>query len=199
MKKFFGIMCLMMMALVTMVCCDQKSTSGKVPVPPDSCITEIETPGKGYNFEEVVKVDNEVVLTKYESSVFFEVDAVLDGYIDEATELNVQEIKTIFQDYKKKPSVIIVLREGAYGEDPAISTLNTLWMDCLPIKLPLTLTLQQAIDKIKEANIKLPHSNIVVLKNPFRPEADSPLYIFGQNSTGYVAVNAVTGEVSVIK
>ncbi|MGM9778946.1 MAG: hypothetical protein ACI3ZD_11525 [Prevotella sp.] len=199
MKKFFGIMCLMMMALVTMVCCDQKSTNGKVPVPPDSCITEIETPGNGYNFEEVVKVDNEFVLTKYESSVFFEVDAVLDGYIDEATELNVQEIKTIFQDYKKKPSVIIVLREGAYGENPAISTLNTLWMDCLPIKLPLTLTLQQAIDKVKEANIKLPHSNIVVLKNPFRPEADSPLYIFGQNSTGYVSVNAVTGEVSVIK
>lgn len=199
MKKIFSIMCLMIMALVSLVSCDQKCTNGKVPVPLDSCLNETETPVNGYNFEEVVKVDNDFVLNKYESSVFFEVDAVLDGYVDEETELNVQEIKTIFHDYKKKPSVIIVLREGAYGEDPAISKLDTLLMDYLPIKLPLELTLQQAIEKLKESDIKLPHSDIVVLKNPLRPEADSPLYIFGQNSTGYVAVDAVTGEVGTYK
>lgn len=199
MKKIFSIMCLMLMALVSLVSCDQKCTNGKVPVPPDSCLTETETPVNGYNFEEVVKVDNDFVLNKYESAVFFGVDAVLDGYIDEATELNVQEIKTIFHDYKKKPSVIIVLREGEYGESTEMSSLNTLWMDCLPIKLPLELTLQQAIDKLKESNIKLPHSNIVVLKNPFRPKANSPLYIFGHNSTGYVSVDAVTGEVGAYK
>ena len=199
MKKILSIICIMLMALVSLVSCDQKCTNGKVPVPPDSCLTEAEYTGNGYNFEEVVNVDNDFVLNKYESAVFFEVDAVLDGYVDEETELNVQEIKTIFHDYKKKPSVIIVLREGAYGEYPAISKLNTVLMDCLPIKLPLELTLQQAIGKLKESDIKLPHSDIVVLKNPLRPEADSPLYIFGQNSTGYVAVDAVTGEVGTYK
>lgn len=201
MKKIFSIMCLMLMALVSLVSCDQKCTNGTEPIPiGDSCLANTDPPGVGYNFEGVLTCDTEFIYDKHESSVFYGAQATLDYCVDDTTDLNVVGITTIFQSFKE-PKVIIIDREGVYGEEPGTLDLrNTLWKDCKPIKLPTPLTLKQAIEKLNQSNSPKPHSDKVVLKNPFKASGDSnPIYIFGEKETGYIAVDAVTGEVGTYK
>lgn len=196
MKKFLSMMCIMMIAIVTMVACKNKTTNGASPGnETDTSIADVGSPTTGFDFEKVLTLDAEYAFANSESPVFYEAQVLLDGYVDAATELNVVEVKTVFQSYAE-PLVITIMRGG---KDAVVEKLNDYWLECVPIKLPTALTLKDAITKLNEANIVKPHSKVVTLRNPLGPWQRNPQFIFGQVGTGFVAVDAKTGEVNTIE
>lgn len=68
MKKFLSMMCIMMIAIVTMVACKNKTTNGASPGnETKTSIADVGSPTTGYDFEKVLTLDAEYAFANSES------------------------------------------------------------------------------------------------------------------------------------
>ena len=99
-----------------------------------------------------------------------------------------KNVKFIGRTYNEKGEVVGTETEYKRGD----------WFgDCAMNLDSLVLDLPDAIEKLKETNQVLPDGDKVTLRQPLSPPF-RPLYIFGTVGTFFVAVDAWTGEVSLL-
>ena len=98
------------------------------------------------------------------------------------------KVKFIDRSYDKKGNIV--------ETDPFYQKGD--WLgDCAMNLDSLVLDLPDAVEKLKETNQVLPDGDKVTLRQPLSPPF-RPLYIFGTVGTFFVAVDAITGEVSLL-
>lgn len=128
-----------------------------------------------------------------------EVETVLNGTVDTLTSENVEVVymKSVIQ---KNGFVDFIERNFT---EKTIDTIQTegLWVGSFAFEQgEFPITINKAIELLHESNKVLPSSNKMTLRRPVGPtQYKSQLYIFGQQNTGFIYVDAVTGEVGNIQ
>lgn len=89
----------------------------------------------------------------------------------------------------------VFIKETAYGEFGEPQRIPELWVGDVVIKWPIEMDLPEAIRLKEEAGFKGPFGS-VTLRNPLVPPIGNPYFIFSTDSSGFVFVDTVTGEVS---
>lgn len=146
----------------------------------------------GIPFDLNVRADYDALTEEFgENLKFFETTITLDAAVDTVQNFEVLEMQSVYQipdtviTYTYTDEGLNVVKE--YGH----------WLEDCPI-LPehVKFSLADAIEALQESNIVVPSSDKVVLRRPLGPKVlTSAYYIFGTTHTGFVAVNAVNGEV----
>lgn len=183
MKFVFKLMALLC-AVVMMGSC-QKESKDKKPLKKETVVTIA-------NFNEVLKNDFNPIKDTCGKAVFYESQIALTAPVSNEG-IEIESVINVFQAANMSYQII------RKGEDKNIVKVNDYWLEDVAIDVDKIISLDSAITRLKESNIVKPNSKMVTLRNPLGPKVTNPGYVFGQRSTGYVKVDAITGEVSPIK
>ena len=184
MKKLFYF-CLVVMSFVLSSCGSCTSDNGK-----DETIKVEKKEISVKELVELCKSDFEAVTDTNPKAMFYESDIVLSSSIASDTE-----------DYTVVKALNVVQSNGwclRFSHDKDTTVVfkdNTYWLEDRPIDLDEIISLDSAITRVKMANIIKPDSKAVVLRKILGPKPLNTMYIFGQTHTGFIYVDAVTGEV----
>lgn len=142
-----------------------------------------EEEGKGpLTFNEMVTLSDSIALSITPEAVLYEASA----------RPGVRIIETIYRGNDEWPSLTIGV--SANGLD-SVQKNTEPYLECLPIPLPVKMTLEEAEEKLQQSKYAGTWE-IVVLRAPLGPVKLPPLYIFTVEEQGYIAVNTWTGMVS---
>ena len=142
-----------------------------------------EEEGKGtLTFNEMVTLSDSIALTVTPEAVLYEASA--------RPELRL--IEAIYRGNDEWPSLTIEVTST--GKD-SLQKNTEPYLECLPIPLPVKMTLEEAEEKLQKSKYAGTWE-IVVLRAPLGPVKLPPLYIFTVEEQGYIAVNTWTGMVS---
>lgn len=151
-----------------------------------------------YDFERTLTLDAQYVTMKYGENVFYEATVMLSNKLnDESLTENPKPIyiKTVFQAGPKCIMIEHDVTPAGKSSVTKYSEYNDFYMECMAMELPIKMTLDGMLNRLNEANIIKPESNIVVLRKPLAPPFDGPYYFLGTRRTGFVSVNTETGDV----
>lgn len=138
-------------------------------------------------------------MVEHPDAVFYESHIVLDQNLEDVksvNKLNVVECENVYQD-----SVFCHMIQHDFVEDTTNEeVVQDFWLGSNSINpTTLVLTLEDAL-KAYEASEFETTGNKVTLRSPVGPELLPPYYIIGQqNSPCFVKVDAMNGEVSLIR
>ena len=142
----------------------------------------------------------EAIAAASDSTVgFYEIEMVLDNPISdirEGKEVKLESARTVIQI-----DSLVKFIDREYNEKGQIVNTETseevgLWVGDLNMPLDsLAFDLPDAIQRLKESDIILPEGDKVTLRQPLNPPFRT-YYIFGTHGTFFIAVDAITGEVS---
>ena len=180
MKKFFYVLMASIMML-TMASCNRTKTKPVEPVIADAI--ELNT---------VLSEDSAMLENR--ACDFLLASMVLNGNVDtlDVADMKIVECATVYQ---AEDSCYIFRR--VLGEDVVKEVYNDRWMECMPmVTEEPKLSVKDALEVIHETNTVLPASDLVALRRPlYPPFYEDPMYAFGSIMTGFVYVNANTGEI----
>lgn len=151
-----------------------------------------------YDFEKTLTLDAEYVTMHYGENVFYEATVMLSEKLtDEGLDNNPKPIyiKTVFQAGPKCIMVEHEVTPAGMSSKTTYSEYDDFYMECMPIELPVKMTLDDMLNRLKQTDIVKPASNIVVLRKPLAPPFDGPYYFLGTRRTGFISVNTETGDV----
>lgn len=153
---------------------------------------------------EQAKADYAVAVSEASDSsfvAFFEIEMVLDNPIsalNEGVDVKLQEavsilqidslVRSIDRTYNAKGKIVSTETSEEIGSWVSDSKIA---LDSLVYDLP------EALQRLREAEIILPEANKVTLRAPLAPPFKT-YYIFGTYGTEFVAVDAISGEVSAL-
>ena len=132
-------------------------------------------------FTEMVNLSKKAVLKEVPGSNFY-IATTLPG---------VKAVGTIYRGNASYPSVAVTVTDD--GKTKVIKQSEP-WLECVVIRLPLKMTLEEAETKLMDSKYAGKWSEVVV-RSPLGPVSYPALYIFTVENTGWVAVNTITGEV----
>ena len=157
---------------------------------------------KSLNFDELIQADFKTAQDTFGQPVFYEAQVLFDKNITEEGNLSVIKVVTVIQDIDSlasEPTCIMTTHIlNGDVEETDVEYVHDYWMEDCTIDLnTIKIKLNDAIDILKSSEITLPESNTMIFRRPLGPELlEYPFYIFGQMKTGFVSVDAGTGEVS---
>ena len=181
MKKL--ILCMIMATLFVFVACNEKKNEQ---------LTQVETV---LDFDEIIKTDSTKVANKYGVIHFYEAQAIFDKFVNEVEDsIVITELTTIFQALNVDTCIII---QHAINTVPVVNEVHNYWVGNLPAKATPTIGFKQAFTKLKEANIRQPHTKLMTYRRPEQPPFDKEAsYVFGSHKGNhFVKVNSETGEI----
>jgi len=132
-------------------------------------------------FTEMVNLSKKAVVKEVPGSNFY-IATALPG---------VRGIHTVYRGNDSYPSVTVSVTSD--GKTKVVKKSQP-WLECVVIKLPLQMTLEEAETKLMDSKYAGKWSEVVV-RSPLGPISYPALYIFTVENTGWVAVNTITGEV----
>lgn len=151
--------------------------------------------------EQTVQADYTYMSENYDSTfVWFESSITLKNYIDdENCDGSFVTVRNIFQTTVPDTAdintrVIFILHDGELINTEEVVGF---WTEDLVINpADITLTYEQAYERLMQADIVKPHSKYCVLRKPLGPFECNAQYIFGNANSTLIFVDAVTGDVS---
>lgn len=145
------------------------------------------------NFLEVAKEDFATESQKSDAAVFYESQITFTDNITAEGTVRIERVMNVIQDtsmciqfYHQKNSTFV-------------TRTQTWWLEDMPVDLDHIISLDSAIKRLQMADIIKPQSRLCVLRRILGPKPTDPEYIFGSMGTGFVSVNAVTGDVNTIE
>lgn len=126
----------------------------------------------------------------------YELTTTVDS-LDSATVSSIQSIYQVVDTLTMTPTVYV----GIYNTTSKIATWQVhegaFWTEDVDLRSKtISLTLTDAFKHLKESNCVVPTSKFVVLRCPLGPVNCDAQYIFGNEKTGLVFVNAKTGKIT---
>lgn len=135
--------------------------------------------------------------------MYFETTYVFSGNVDTLTTPDVVELLSVFETVdtaKFDPTVYFA--EHKLGETDSTSwdvKKGAFWLEDLDLReYDYKLTVEDAFDALTKANVKKPQTKYCVLRAQLGPKRCNPQFIFGNEKTGMVFVDAVTGNVTTV-
>ena len=163
-----------------------------------SCNSDKQEEVASLDFNTIIQEDVEYALNNFVDPKFYEAQIKFDKPITSEEYPNVIEVFTVIQDVDTINGTTWCYMFTHTPEGCVLDSVNEPWLeDCVIDLATVKLTLKDALDKLYETEFILPESAVAVLRRPLGPEIlIYPLYIFGQMSTGFIEVDAGTGDVS---
>ncbi len=155
--------------------------------------------------EHIIAADKQTTYQKGDEKYrYYETVVVLSDYLDADTTFEYKSVKDVMQtkvgDHKTGFSTTVYEYEHNLVEqtDTTIVHEDAFWLeDCdLSEYGDQLITFDEAVELALKSDFKKPHSAYVVLRKPVWKVWTNPLYIFGNDRTGLIVVDALTGEVS---
>lgn len=196
MKNFLMII---VSVLITLGLCSCSKCSRQVePTDEETVITVDEL-----NVENIISMDREDMFLNYANEdttnySWFETCIVLSDFIDEEGDYKVESIANVFQILNNKEDgmdthVILFAHNTTTS---AVDVKHGFWVGDFEINNEeITITFEQALEKVMESNFVKPHSKQVVLRKEVGPKPCNAQYIFG-NVKSQLYVDAITGDVT---
>ncbi len=157
------------------------------PVPAEPTFVEYLTE----DFEYAKSFENDSTLVR-----FYEVQTVLNGNLDTLTYDSVKILGSMTV-FSVNDTVFMRTRDWESGEVAEEKVLGhwmgTAALDSLNIEVPF----EKAVELLYSTNYPIPAGDKMTFRKPLNGVNENPLYIFGTVGTHFVAVDSVTGEVSV--
>lgn len=160
---------------------------------------EVVEPVAQLTVENIISTDRQYMYVNYGGNYrWFETCITLQDFLDEENDGTVTSVSNIFQVVEESETgadVHVVL--AAHTPDTtAYEVKHAFWVeDYVLNEEAITVTFEQAYEKLMATNCPKPHSKHCVLRKQVGPVDANPQYIFG-NSEAQVYVDATTGDVS---
>lgn len=182
MRKFFYFLALLLTSV--MVSCSKKPANEPQSQEIDSVTIS--------NFNSALEQDFKAIKDSASTAVFYESQIVLN--------------KPITEDSFEIVSVMNVFQAGEYcyqvvhnGSNTKTSKIHSWWLEDLAINPEKIITLDSALTRLNQANIKKPMSNLITLRKPVGPTLVNPSYYVGSIKEGFVKVDAITSNVTPVE
>ncbi len=154
-----------------------------------------------YDVPKTLTLDAQYVAMNFEGDpLFYEATIILDNVVSDTTGIQPRPIaiKTVFQVGPK--CVMCTHGIAPVGQTPSVKyeVYNDFYLECMPIELPVKMTLSEMFEALDRTNIVRPESNVVVLRKPLMPPFKGPYYFLGTTKTGFISVNTENGWVNFV-
>lgn len=143
---------------------------------------------------EFLKKVNEAVMKKYPSAYFYEMDGVMNA---------VNGKPFGFEGINEKESKLVYGIDGKTieakleGDSVVITEFAAPYMDCRPMTIFVPNDVDEALQRLFQADIVWKANPTVVLRFALYPGVIKPCYYFGSKATGIVSVGVYSGNVEV--
>lgn len=190
MKKFIFVMAAFLtMATAFTSCSKCSSHDSEEPTEADTKITQI------------IKTDNAHMDSIDSDYQYFETIYVFSGNVDTITSPDVVEVTNVYETVdKQKFQPTVYFAEHKLGKADSITwevKEGSFWLEDYDLKnYEYDVTIEDAFKIIQLSNVKKPSSKYCVLRAQLGPKEANPQYIFGNDNTGMIFVDAVNGKVS---
>lgn len=193
---------------VTLVCTLSFLTScnscSKEPVVPEEKNDTTVVNDSSINMENIVSADREYMFLNFGKDYFwYETSIILKDFLDsEDCDGSIEKITNVFQSVDGEEgrgfvTRVILVSHSPEGTD-TIDIKDGFWIEDYDMsESEVTVTYEEAFQRLQEANVPKPHSRNCVLREQVGPKKANPQYIFG-NIHDQVYVDAATGAVSKI-
>ena len=152
----------------------------------------------GLVVENTISSDKQFMSDNYGEYRFYESCITLKNYLDSDTVMEIATVVNIFQiEEEKKEMKGYDTKVIKFTHTPTVSAIEEIkgfWVEDFPLD-SVTVTFNEALEKINEVNMPKPHSKQCVLRKQVGPVAANPQYIFG-NVKSQIYVDAINGKVS---
>ena len=152
----------------------------------------------GLVVENTISSDKQFMSDNYGEYRFYESCITLKNYLDSDTVMEIATVVNIFQiEEEKKEMKGYDTKVIKFTHTPTVSAIEEIkgfWVEDFPLD-SVTVTFEEALEKINEVNMPKPHSKQCVLRKQVGPVAANPQYIFG-NVKSQIYVDAINGKVS---
>lgn len=147
------------------------------------------------NATDVIKVDFNSVESITPDSKFYESQIVFDTTLtgDNVNTIGVKSMMNVIQSGRHCHQFYHSVIDGKDRNEEIV--VNDWWLEDVVIDLNKIISLDEAITKLYKSNVVKPNTNCCTLRCPLGPKVENPKYIFGTIHTGFVYVDAITGEV----
>jgi hypothetical protein len=132
--------------------------------------------------------------------MYFETTYTFAGTVDTLTTPDVVAVSNVFEivdTVKMEPTVYLV--DHMLGEKDSTVwdvKVGSFWLEDFDLRhYTYRLTVEDAFNLMQSANVVKPKSKYCVLRAQLGPKACNPQFIFGNDKTGMVFVDAITGAV----
>ena len=151
------------------------------------------------NVENLVKLDREYMDTTYGEYTWFETCIELEELLNGENASNeIKGVSSVFQVMDSTETGIRtkVISCAHVADTSSVEVKEGFWVEDLPLNSEtISVTFEQAFEKVMQANYPKPESRQVVLRKQLGPVSCNPQYIFG-NKKYQLYVDTVTGEVT---
>lgn len=152
----------------------------------------------GLVVENTISSDKQFMSDNYGEYRFYESCITLKNYLDSDTVMEIATVVNIFQiEEERKEMKGYDTKVIKFTHTPKISAIEEIkgfWVEDFPLD-SVTVTFEEALEKINEVNMPKPHSKQCVLRKQVGPAPANPQYIFG-NVKSQIYVDAINGNVS---
>ncbi len=132
--------------------------------------------------------------------VWFETEVEFEKSLKDSTQTGeIKKIRNVFQKVEKSGTGFDVTVWQTYTNKAGTVYKfdKDFWMEDFKLnEVPIKLTFKDAYNRLMETNVPKPDGKFCVFRMPVVPDS-RPIYIFGNMHSDMVAVDAVTGRVSV--
>lgn len=197
MKKVLLSLAFSLMLMVSMNSCTSCNKAENETVVVDT--TEVVSQSPQLNVEQTVSLDRQYMYMNWsEDYRWFETCIVLQDFLDEENDGTITGISNVFQVVEESGNGadVHVILASHTPDTTAYDVKHAFWVEDYPLNEEvITVTFEQAYEKLMATNCPKPHSKHVVLRKQVGPVDANPQYIFG-NMNEVVFVDATTGDVS---
>lgn len=159
-----------------------------------SCSSKVEEPEviTINNYNQIIKDDYKSIKDTFDKVVFYESQVTFDTIVN-VENIGIRQAVNVFQAGEYCYRFIHV------GNKTDIDKVHDYWLEDVVINPNIIIDLDSAIVRLFQADIVKPKSNKMTLRCPLGPVIYNPAYYFGQGSTGFVKVDAITSKVEDVK
>lgn len=145
------------------------------------------------NFNNKLVETNIIVMSAHPDAILFEVHGEMTNNGEVS---NIEMIYSLPYRNKVHGSLLVNLSDG--DEEPLMEIIDQPWLEDRAITPYVSSTLTDALERVRQEGYEVT-SSYVTLRHPLAPGFNTPLYIFGDNKSGFISVNVITGEVNKMK
>lgn len=151
----------------------------------------------------VIKADKEYMDSVDTTYMYFESTYVFSGNVDTLTTPDVVSVSNVFETVDKvKSEPTVYIAEHLLGAKDSTSwsvKIGSFWLEDFDLReYEYKLTVEDAFNVMNKANVVKPKSKYCVLRAQLGPNKTNPQFIFGNDKTGTVFVDALTGSVTTV-
>ena len=147
--------------------------------------------------ENVIKSDNDSMIARGNSYVWYETMILLENYLDEENTGSLAEVVNIYQAFDSIKGDPVVYKFQHFPDKIYNSpdSVNSFWIEDYTLADSLIkVSYDSAYSIVMKVNLPKPHSKHVCLRNPMGPIECNPQWVFG-NIESQLWVDAFDGSV----